>query len=228
MISVVMSAYNAEHTVARAVESVLRQTCADFEFLIADDGSTDTTAEILDGIAARDPRVRVIHQENRGLTKTLNALIAQARGAYIFRQDADDESVPERFARQLARLEKGYDFVCCRTRINGTRVCPGLIATIFYRRLLKSMNPFVHGTFAFRKALWRELKGYNEEFRYSQDYEFVARIVTARRYRIRFMRDVLYLSTKQETCISRQLLDQQEQYARRVRLYMNNSNCKRL
>ena len=63
MISVIMLAYNRETLVSQAIESILNQTCRDFEFVIVDNGSTDRSGEIADSYAARDPRVRVIHRE---------------------------------------------------------------------------------------------------------------------------------------------------------------------
>ncbi len=103
-ISVAMSVYNGERFLIPAVESVLAQTFADFEFLIVDDGSSDATPEILRNYAARDSRVRPIIHENRGLIASLNELLAQARAPIVARMDADDVCLPDRFQRQ-------YDFL---------------------------------------------------------------------------------------------------------------------
>jgi glycosyltransferase involved in cell wall biosynthesis len=104
-ISVVMPVYNGEAFLGPAVESILAQTCRDFEFLIIDDGSTDGTPAILREFEARDPRVRVLCQEHGGLVAALNAGVAAARAPLIARMDADDVSTPERFALQLAYLQ---------------------------------------------------------------------------------------------------------------------------
>ena len=87
LISVVMSVFNDAQHVATALDSVLSQEAVDLEFIVIDDGSTDGTGQILDGYAARDPRLRVIHQENSGLTRSLIRGCNQARGKYIARQD---------------------------------------------------------------------------------------------------------------------------------------------
>ena len=108
-LSVVMSVYNGERFLAAAIESVLAQTWGDFEFLILDDGSRDGTARILADAAGRDPRIRVIARENRGLIAALNTLLAEARAPLVARMDADDIALPERFARQMAFLAANPD-----------------------------------------------------------------------------------------------------------------------
>lgn len=102
-VSVILPVYNGEAYLREAVDSILGQTYADFELIVIDDGSRDGTAAVLD--AVRDPRVRVVHQDNMGLALTLNKGIGLARGEYIARQDADDISRPERLARQVDYLD---------------------------------------------------------------------------------------------------------------------------
>ena len=65
-ISVVLTVYNAAAFVAAAIDSVLRQTLADFELIVVNDGSTDESAAVRDAYQGRDPRVRIIHQHNQG------------------------------------------------------------------------------------------------------------------------------------------------------------------
>lgn len=99
-----MPAYNAERTIGESIDSVLRQTAPDFEFLILDDGSTDKTAEIVEGY--RDPRIRLVkNDKNLGLIATLNRGIALAKGEWIARMDADDRMLPRRLERQMAHVE---------------------------------------------------------------------------------------------------------------------------
>ncbi|KUR80299.1 glycosyltransferase [Novosphingobium sp. Fuku2-ISO-50] len=104
-ISVAMSVYNGERFLAGAIESVLEQTFADFEFLILDDGSRDATRAIVAHYAGHDPRIRLIARENRGLVASLNELLAVSRAPLIARMDADDLCLPERFAHQIAFLD---------------------------------------------------------------------------------------------------------------------------
>jgi len=108
-ISVIMSVYNGEKHLPRAIDSVLEQTFEDFEFIIVNDGSTDNTPKILGSYS--DKRIYVINQENMGLTRSLNEAIELPRGAYIARMDADDISLPDRLLYQVDFLD-GNEDVC--------------------------------------------------------------------------------------------------------------------
>jgi Glycosyl transferase family 2 len=102
LVSVIMSARNAAHTIGYAVESILHQTYACIELLIADDGSDDGTFELVRERYASDPRVRLFRSErNQGTYNTRNLLIERARGDLITFQDADDLSLPSRLAQQV-------------------------------------------------------------------------------------------------------------------------------
>jgi len=114
MISVVMSVFNGESFLKEAVDSILGQTFSDFEFIIIDDASEDSSREII--LSYRDPRIVLVENErNLGLTKSLNAGISRARGKYIARMDADDISLPERFERQVEFMEANPDCTVCGT-----------------------------------------------------------------------------------------------------------------
>ncbi|MDE2412770.1 MAG: glycosyltransferase [Sphingomonadales bacterium] len=104
VLSVAMSVFNGERFLESAIHSVLAQTFTDFEFLILDDGSRDGSRAIIEAAAARDSRIRPILRENRGLIASLNQLLAEARAPLVARMDADDFSLPERFAKQIAFL----------------------------------------------------------------------------------------------------------------------------
>lgn len=82
-VSVIMPVYNAETFLSRSIESVLNQTFSDFELLLIDDGSTDGSGKLCDNYAAKDPRVRVYHQDNAGVSRTRNfGLRKSAGGGY--------------------------------------------------------------------------------------------------------------------------------------------------
>src|SRR3990172_2066353 len=102
--TVLMPVYNGEPYLASAVESILGQSFADFEFLIIDDGSTDRSCEIVRGYA--DPRIRLLrNSSNRGVIATLNRGLEEAHGEYLARMDADDISLPDRLAQPGAVLD---------------------------------------------------------------------------------------------------------------------------
>ena len=100
LVSVIVTAYNEEAFVEKSVRSVLAQTFTDFELLAIDDGSKDGTADILKSI--RDPRLRVIHQTNRGISESRNRGIEAARGDIVAFLDGDDLWLPSRLARDVA------------------------------------------------------------------------------------------------------------------------------
>src|SRR5437016_5309467 len=103
LISVVLSVRNGARDLLRAIDCILAQTFADFEFIAINNGSTDETPAILDAVT--DPRMRVIHQHDMGLAAALNRGVALARGRYVARQDHDDWSAPTRFEKQVAFME---------------------------------------------------------------------------------------------------------------------------
>ena len=89
-VSIIIPVYNGEKYLGRCIESILTQTLQDFELILVDDGSTDASPRICDGFAALDPRIRVIHQQNRGVSVARNVGIDTARAPYILFQDSDD------------------------------------------------------------------------------------------------------------------------------------------
>jgi teichuronic acid biosynthesis glycosyltransferase TuaG len=93
LVSIIMPAWNAADYLQESVGSVLAQTYANWELLIVDDGSTDGTRAFLDGLV--DPRIRIFHQENRGVSAARNVALDEARGELITFLDADD-ALPER------------------------------------------------------------------------------------------------------------------------------------
>lgn len=90
MISVIVPVYQVEKYLHRCVESILNQTFEDYEVILVDDGSKDSSGKICDQYAALDTRIKVIHQENQGLSGARNAGIAVAKGEWIIFVDSDD------------------------------------------------------------------------------------------------------------------------------------------
>lgn len=187
-ISVILSVYNGAGVVREAVESILNQSCGDFEFLILDDGSTDGTAGILEELAGRDRRIRFRRSEtNRGLTVSLNDLVGESRGEFVARQDADDVSHPERLALQREFMRRHPEIAVAGSwydvedRLGGRRwtgrpPCdPGEIAW-----QLGFANALAHPTVMWRQAMLRGLGGpggpYNPAYRTSQDFELWGRV----------------------------------------------------
>ena len=172
MISVIMSVYKPTELMYDAIFSILNQTYKDFEFIIVSDG--EKNLEVPD-----DPRIRVIYNEkNIGLTKSLNKALDIAQGEYIARMDADDISLPNRFAEQVKYLDAHPECILVGTwaeiideQGNVKRVVKHPCDDKVIQRELIKYNPFFHSSIMFRKGLY-----YNENFRYAQDYELYFRL----------------------------------------------------
>ena len=110
-ISVVMSAFNGEPFLGPAIESILKQSFTDYELIIVDDGSTDSTWQTILTYATKDARIVPLrNQPNVGVVRALNRGLDQSKGAVIVRHDADDLSHPERFQRQMDFLDAHPDY----------------------------------------------------------------------------------------------------------------------
>lgn len=124
--SVLIPAYNAEAYIEECLDSVLAQTHRNLQVVVIDDGSSDRTAEILDRYAAKDPRVEVLHRENRGVATTRLELFKMAKGKYINFVDADDTVEPEMAEVMIDVLEctKADVAVCNSTTDMQMRATP--------------------------------------------------------------------------------------------------------
>jgi glycosyltransferase involved in cell wall biosynthesis len=114
-VSIIMPIYNAQEFLKEAIDSILNQTFGDFELLLINDGSTDQSKDVIEQYG-NDPRIRIFHKKNEGITKTLNFGLANSLGRYIARMDADDISMPERLELQVNFLDKHRDVGLLGTR----------------------------------------------------------------------------------------------------------------
>lgn len=119
MISVIVPIYNVENYLPACVDSILNSTYQDLEVILVDDGSPDGCGEICDRYAAKDSRVRVIHQPNQGVSAARNAGLDAAKGEYIAFVDSDDVIHPQMMETLLNLINSGnYDF----SMVHGVRV----------------------------------------------------------------------------------------------------------
>lgn len=182
MVSVIMSAYNAEKYLVETIESILCQSYKDFEFIIVNDGSIDNTQSIIENYAKNDNRIVVVNQENIGLTKTLNKAIKMSNSKYIARIDADDVALSNRLMEQVRYLETNLDIDLVTSNYF---LIDSFGKDILYRRLpnimiikraLKMHNFIAHSTVMFRREKFDNVGGYNERYKYSQDWDLWQRI----------------------------------------------------
>jgi glycosyltransferase involved in cell wall biosynthesis len=185
MVSVLMSVYNGERYLAEAVESILRQTFTDFEFIVINDGSSDDSADILSQYELLDKRLHVFHQENRGLIASLNRGIGLAKGKYLARMDADDISLPDRLRRQVEVLEEHPDLVIVGTARymidetgNRTGVSYPFVTDTGIRWGLLFGSSFVHSTVMLRADILRQQGlSYDVDAFCVEDYDLWSRLM---------------------------------------------------
>ena len=198
-VSVVMGVYNDADCVPAAIESIRTQSLTDWELVIVNDGSTDATGEVIDRFAALDPRVRVIHQDNSGLTRALIQGCQAAQGEFIARQDADDVSQPARLECQAEFLAGREDvgLVSCWAEYVGPQGEP--LETVrrpgdpekATRLLVKHhQGPPAHGTVMFRRSLYHDVGGYREPFYFAQDIDLWLRMTE--RAKLAYVAEPLY------------------------------------
>lgn len=210
-ISVVMSVFNDEKNLTTSVKSILNQSFKNFEFLIMDDGSTDSSFKLLNTF--KDSRIKLFrNKENIGLTKSLNKLIKSASGNIIARQDSDDVSIENRFEKQLDFLFKNkLDMCTSRAFVKGTKKSIPRYSYLFpVNQIIKYKNPFIHGTlFIYRSAL-ESVGLYNEDYKYAQDYKLFLDLIN-KGIKFQIMPDRLYILNT-ENNISVNHADEQKFY----------------
>ncbi len=164
------------------MQSILDQTFGDIELIAIDDGSTDSTPEILDGFSRRDGRIRVIRRTGRGLVPALNEGLALSRGKYVARMDADDVARPERLFRQVEYLEANTGCIVLGTAVRvfgaGLRshdIFPEPDSDALRFRAL-FQNPIYHPTVLLRSSTFKSAGlAFDPDFQHAEDYDLWAR-----------------------------------------------------
>ena len=182
-ITVIMSVYNAENFIKDSISSVLNQTYKNFEFIIINDGSTDSSPKIINQLALTDNRIKVINKSNTGSYSSLNLAIEQARGEWISIIDSDD-------VYELDKLEKQYSFSKLNKSINligsrfstinekGKKLKNYEVPTdpiILKDNISKRKLSFPHSSFFYKKELAILNKYRGDVFKIGADYDFCLR-----------------------------------------------------
>jgi hypothetical protein len=221
-VTVLMPVYNGEKYVGSAIESVLNQTFADFQFLIVDDSSTDRSADIIDAYRLKDPRIIVAsNKKEKGIVGALNTGIEEARGEYIARMDQDDVSLPERMEKQVRFMDKHPDVGASGTwmkTLGQTESRLWLpyptdhehikIALLFYTSL-------AHPTVIMRRSFLEkhELR-YEERFKNAEDYDLWERCALL--FQLANIPEALLLYRLHAASMSRTLSSEQAELATKV------------
>lgn len=184
-VSIIIRCYNAEAFLRDALNSALRQTWSATEVIAVDDGSTDGTAEVLEEYRAR---IRIVRQENRGVSAAANSGLRASRGEYLCFLDADDylsESFAQEMAQALIRCQAtlaycGWQNVGSRDRSNEPFLPPDYDAVGRAEAFLRSASPWPIHAAMFRADVLSETGGFDEALPTCEDYDFWLRIAATR------------------------------------------------
>jgi glycosyltransferase involved in cell wall biosynthesis len=193
LISVVMPVHNALPFLDKSVRSILGQTFRDFEFVILDDASTDGSVQLLREWARRDARIRLHESKKRlGLSGSSNAVVSKSRAPIVARMDADDIAHPDRLRRQWNILESHSDVALIGTLCNGIDASGREVRPRDRWRLVRRSTyiPFPHGSAMFRREVFDQVGGYDENSDGGEDQDLFSRM--AARGRVLTLPDVLY------------------------------------
>ena len=181
-VSVVTSVYNGEAYLEECVNSILNQTFQDFEYIILNNGSTDRTPEILKSYS--DPRLRIIHQENLGVPKSLNKGISLCRTDLMAHLDADDYVHPQWLEKNFEFMSQNQNVVICGSRFeelfNGKlypQSCPLIESDQEIRKSLCFMNTIPHSFSIIRKSALLKAGGYDPQLIIAHDYDLWIRLL---------------------------------------------------
>jgi len=183
-VSCILPVYNGEQFIEEAVKSIISQSFVDFELIVVDDGSTDSTPEKLTTLAASDDRIRIVRQPNGGIVSALNNGLNVARGQYIARMDADDVSMKDRFSFQVDYLDKNAQCVLVggvarsiamqdavqRFATGGRHESTDL--SLFPPRIAVSMHPLI----MMRAQALTAIGGYRNAYPHAEDYDLFIRL----------------------------------------------------
>lgn len=191
LVSVISAVYNGRPYLSEAIDSILSQALKNFEFIIVNDGSTDGTQQILNKYAERDARIRVLVQENRGLSASRNRALKNAKGKYIAIFDLDDVSIADRLVRQVNFLESNLDHVVvggdARVINRHGQIMESHVPAFFQyelplehsqidQALLEGRRGLIHPAVMIRRSALEKTGLYDSRFDHSEDLDLLLRL----------------------------------------------------
>ena len=228
-VSVITCVHNGADVIARCIESIQRQTHAQHEHIVIDDGSTDATGDIVRARAAEDPRIRLLtNDRNRQQSYSRNRGLAAASYDLAAILDADDEAMPERLELQSRYLQQRQTLILCgssmRLRERDTVLHPPFREDVIRASML-FMAPFFHSSVMFRRQELLELTGgYDESVVNAQDYDLWIRLASHKEVHFDNMGAVLLLYSAPENKAARMWPNQQKTIRRAQRLLMQGQD----
>jgi glycosyltransferase involved in cell wall biosynthesis len=177
VVSVVIPCHNYARFLPEAVSSVLAQTFEDWELVIVDDGSTDNTVEVAEGLIARHPgkRISLLQQANAGVSAARNTGIEAAAGRYILPLDADDMIAPTMLEKTVAVLDSDPEVAIASTDVftfTDDDLPPQVMPLPAYSRELLLQRLIMFYCSLYRREAWQTVGGYDENMRAGEDWDF--------------------------------------------------------
>lgn len=182
-IDIVMPVYNCERFIRESIQSIKNQTFTDWRLIIVDDLSTDKTVEIVESFMEHDSRILLLKGTHSGIATAINLGLAEVSAEYVARLDADDIALPKRLQLQYEFMAhhpevivvgSGATLIDEKNRRLRQRLVP--VGWERIRDVLKTRNCLCHPTVLIRTAALRQVGGYRDKFRTSQDYDLWLRL----------------------------------------------------
>lgn len=221
--SIVMPVCNAERYVGEAVASILSQSFRDWEFLIFDDGSSDSSLNILERYASQDRRIKLFTRQHKGYVAWLNEGLEQAHGQFIARMDADDISLHERLARQVEHFRRHPDCVAVGCNLLMIDSDGEPLGEVFYdtdhetikTHLLKgTLDVICHPASMIKRSALLAIGGYRKEYESVEDFAIWLGLIE--QGKLANIPEVLFKYRKHHTSVSATKFERQKQLANQI------------
>ncbi|MBP9765906.1 MAG: glycosyltransferase [Candidatus Pacebacteria bacterium] len=184
-VSIIMPVYNGEKFLRESIESVLNQTFDNFEFIIINDGSKDNSLNIIKEYDVKDKRIKIIDQENKGVSSSRNNGIKSSNGKYITFIDCDDIWLINKLETQINEFEKDKELKICGTWAKVINEYGEIISNFNYPPLTNILiriesiykNPFITSSIIFKKEIIDNKKLFLPKMKLAEDYEFITKYI---------------------------------------------------
>ncbi len=236
-VSIFMPVYNGEKYLAETLDSILSQTFHDYELIIADDGSTDKTADIARTYEEKDKRIKLLTLLHGGEVKTRNEVIKHTHpgSKYLLNHDCDDISLPDKLARQVSYLEEHPEISIVGTfatyfdDYGNDRGSPQIEwEPARIRETFGDVNSMINSAALIRRKVFDKIGGYREEFRSVDDYDFFARALLAG-FELANIPEVLHKIRLHKSSIGSTKSELQEKLAKQIKSdYKSQVHSKKL
>lgn len=197
-ISVIIPTFNRVHTLKRAIDSVLSQTCRDFDLWIIDDGSTDETEDLVKSFNSSEIQIYYLKQENKGVSSARNMGIKRSQGEWIALLDSDDEWLPNRLQKQIELANNNPELPLIHGEEiwvrRGKRVNPKFIHKKFGGDIFERCLPLClisPSASLIKRSLLEEVGGFDEDFTVCEDYDLWLKVTSL--YPVGFIDDPIII-----------------------------------